>query len=262
MINDSTLTQLVSQYEKRLLEIEKELSNCPPGRIAHDTHSGVPRLVHETYDSTGRHRTKLSNNPDKISALIRKYIFSEEEKYLKEKLRLVEAVEKRIVDVNLDSIVEKLKKNPCITDELILNALRAGDPTDWANQPFEQLDWMIEEKRHITSRGLKVRSKSEILIAERLYANNIQFRYEEIIHCGKTRVAPDFTIKKSNGSIWYWEHEGLTSADAYLKRQKQKHETYALLGIVPWKNLIVTYDNENGDIDLRIIESEIINKLL
>ncbi len=29
-----------------------------------------------------------------------------------------------------------------------------------------------------------------------------------------------------------------------------------------WKNLIVTYDNEQGTIDIPIIESEIRNKLL
>lgn len=37
---------------------------------------------------------------------------------------------------------------------------------------------------------------------------------------------------------------------------------YETADIVPWKNLIVTYDNENGTIDLAIIDGEIRNKLL
>ena len=37
---------------------------------------------------------------------------------------------------------------------------------------------------------------------------------------------------------------------------------YERAGIVPWKNLIVTYDDEYGGIDTRIIEAEIRNKLL
>lgn len=37
---------------------------------------------------------------------------------------------------------------------------------------------------------------------------------------------------------------------------------YERAGIVPWKNLIVTYDDETGNLDLRMIEAEIRNRLL
>lgn len=37
---------------------------------------------------------------------------------------------------------------------------------------------------------------------------------------------------------------------------------YEAGGIVPWKNLIVTYDNEEGHMDTRLIDAEIINKLM
>lgn len=37
---------------------------------------------------------------------------------------------------------------------------------------------------------------------------------------------------------------------------------YETRGIVPWKNLIVTYDDENGHINLAEIDSIITNKLL
>ncbi|MCQ4635662.1 hypothetical protein NE619_02885 [Anaerovorax odorimutans] len=47
-----------------------------------------------------------------------------------------------------------------------------------------------------------------------------------------------------------------------MKRHKWKLAMYEKAGIVPWKNLIVTYDDENGNLDARIIEAEIINKLL
>lgn len=91
-----------------------------------------------------------------------------------------------------------------------------------------------EEKRHTTSRGLKVRSKSEVLITEML---------------------PD-------GRVFYWEHCGLMSLKEYREHQKWKMEVYEKAGIVPWKNLIVTYDDEDGNINVGIIESEIQNKLI
>ena len=42
----------------------------------------------------------------------------------------------------------------------------------------------------------------------------------------------------------------------------RKMQLYASVGIVPWDNLIVTYDNSDGIIDLRIVKAEIENKLV
>ena len=44
-------------------------------------------------------------------------------------------------------------------------------------------------KRHTTSRGLKVRSKSELLIAEKLSEHGILFRYEQILEIGGAEYA-------------------------------------------------------------------------
>lgn len=43
---------------------------------------------------------------------------------------------------------------------------------------------------------------------------------------------------------------------------KRKMEIYETAGIVPWDNLIVTYGDINGNIDVRAIESELRSKLL
>ena len=45
-------------------------------------------------------------------------------------------------------------------------------------------------KRHTTSRGLKVRSKSELLIAEKLSEHGILFRYEQILEIGVAEKMP------------------------------------------------------------------------
>ena len=37
---------------------------------------------------------------------------------------------------------------------------------------------------------------------------------------------------------------------------------YEQAGIVPWDNLIVTYGDQYGNVDVREIESQIINRLL
>ena len=48
----------------------------------------------------------------------------------------------------------------------------------WAEAPYETNPYLPEEKKHIVSGGLRVRSKSEALIAEFLQMLGIPFRYE------------------------------------------------------------------------------------
>ena len=49
---------------------------------------------------------------------------------------------------------------------------------------------------------------------------------------------------------------------AYVEWQRKKAELYASVGFYPWDDLIVTYDTDDGNIDLRIVEPEIRNKLM
>ena len=43
----------------------------------------------------------------------------------------------------------------------------------------------------------------------------------------------------------------------YMERHKRKLEIYERADIVPWKNLIVTYDDQYGNINMNVVESEI-----
>lgn len=54
----------------------------------------------------------------------------------------------------------------------------------------------------------------------------------------------------------------MPSNPEYMKHHKNKLSLYESVGIAPWTNLIVTYDDEYGNFDMQIIESEIRSKLL
>ena len=98
-------------------------------------------------------------------------------------------------------------------------------------------------------------------MSEKLDTFKLPHRYEQMIYIENYAFSPDFTILTPKG-IYYWEHAGKVNDPRYLRHHKWKMEMYEKAGIVPWKNLIVTYDDENGGIDTRIIEAEIRNKLL
>ena len=82
-----------------------------------------------------------------------------------------------------------------------------------------------------------------------------------MLYIENRRFSPDFTIFH-RGELFYWEHCGLVGNPRYMKHHKWKLDMYERAGIVPWKNLIVTYDDETGNLDSRMIEAEIRNRLL
>ena len=67
-----------------------------------------------------------------------------------------------------------------------------------------------------TSKGDKVRSKSEIIIANLLFEHGIDYEYElPLVFANGTSICPDFTIMLSDGSKVFWEHLGMLGLESY-----------------------------------------------
>lgn len=101
----------------------------------------------------------------------------------------------------------------------------------------------LEERLiHRTSKGLAVRSKSELLIAEALESMNVPFRYEQPLQRGGKTYFPDFTISDEiTGRSVYWEHLGMLDDENYVRSWNRKLSWYRSNGILPYE------ENENGD---------------
>ena len=121
----------------------------------------------------------------------------------------------------------------------------------------------------VSEKGEFMISKSEVIIADKLHNNSIQYVYEaEISDDRGIAIHPDFTIEDSDtGITYYWEHLGLLTKDDYRSKWKRKTEWYERSGIVEYtknpdadKQLIITRDKPDGGIDSSEIK-EIIDKL-
>lgn len=121
---------------------------------------------------------------------------------------------------------------------------------------------------HRTLRGEMVRSKSELIIADRLQAHGIEYVYEQSLTLGGQTRYPDFIIDDAeSGEKYYWEHCGLLGDPEYQRRWERKQAWYRNNGILPLAEgsgpngtLIVTQDDENGGISSQAIE-EMINRI-
>ena len=103
-------------------------------------------------------------------------------------------------------------------------------------------DWFKEERKLATLSKYFVRSKSEVIIANMLVAEEIPFAYEEpLFATDGSMYLPDFTVK-FKGETYYWEHVGRLDLEGYKKHWEQKEEWYN--ANFPGK-LIVTYEGNN-----------------
>ncbi len=111
---------------------------------------------------------------------------------------------------------------------------------------------------HRTEQGRLVRSKSELVIADKLYARGIEYAYEQPLPLSNGRVRyPDFTIADhARGVTFYWEHLGLLDDPRYRARWERKRAEYLAAGILPWQDgggpegtLIETSDDPGGALD-------------
>lgn len=125
-------------------------------------------------------------------------------------------------------------------------------------QDLEKMLTELEEKEKLVNMALSHCPPGQLMLTRQ----GGQLSYVQVITINGYDLVPDFALLSIRNEIFYWEHCGLTGNKEYMRHHKWKLEQYETAGIVPWKNLIITYDDEQGNIDLRIIESEIRNKLL
>ena len=112
----------------------------------------------------------------------------------------------------------------------------------------------------MTPKGTMVRSKSEALIAGILELYGLEYQYEKRLTLGGRSFYPDFTLSNVlSGELIYWEHFGLTHDSEYRKAMTEKLAVYEEHGILPWKNLIATFDSEDGYIDMQRIHRILCN---
>lgn len=112
---------------------------------------------------------------------------------------------------------------------------------------------------HVTDKGERVISKSEVIVANTLARHGIKYSYEKPLKLeGRDKpIKPDFTIEY-NGKTYYWEHLGMLSQESYRNKWMLKLELYRKNNIEP----ITSKDDANGGIDSKEIENIIKKQIL
>lgn len=125
----------------------------------------------------------------------------------------------------------------------------------WQNTPFEKKQ-LNTTFTFLTERNEKVRSKSEVIIANYLNTLKIPYKYECPHTLGDKVFYPDFTILnvKTRKEIIF-EHFGMMDDESYRNNAFDKVELYAHNGYIPGVNFIYTFESKSHPLNISTLET-------
>lgn len=169
-------------------------------------------------------------------------------------------------DVGKSTILEALDIFLMMEKEVLVMPI---EPTweqklaQWDGETYQGKEFYEGTAVIITEKGERVRSKSEKILADYFYRNNIIYKYEKPLFLkGYGTVYPDFTfLSRKTGEEIYWEHEGMMDKSDYAKTAVKKLESYQKNGIYLGERLIATFETEQTLLNSQIIE-QLVQKYL
>ena len=134
----------------------------------------------------------------------------------------------------------------------------------WRDEIKTSRTFLTDECKFTTDQGEWVRSKSEVIIADRLYHTGVPYRYEPVITFQSGEVMrPDFLVlNMGTRQEILWEHFGMMDDELYRKKTWSKLSHYNVAGLVPGMGLITTFESAVTALDTQMIDGIIENFLL
>ncbi|SCY13037.1 hypothetical protein SAMN02910370_01450 [Lachnospiraceae bacterium XPB1003] len=130
---------------------------------------------------------------------------------------------------------------------------------NWKKEIYEPFEFNESVTEFFSNDGIRVRSKSELIIANMLEQNGIPYRYEyPLMLKGMGTVRPDFTcLNIRTRKEYIWEHFGMMDNIAYANKNIVKIESYEQSGYYLGKNMIMTFETSQHAISSNIIKAMI-----
>ena len=240
-------------------DLETELQGLPDGSLLVYDKRGK-RYYCQRFRPEGNrkkeHRVSINKDADMILALARKkYVEHALASTVNDIAALDEAIGK-YAPVNEESVMASFcAKYPELSKGVFFGK---RDAESWAAGGAPNEGFYEEDLKSVSSQGEKMRSGGEMYIASRLDHFGIPYRYEEALGIPDLIYAPDFTIlRPRDRKIFYWEHFGMVNDETYVRKNIGKVSDYIDYGIRPWDNFIMTFNNEKGGFNGKLIDAMI-----
>ena len=275
--------QLAPLIEKRLAELQnllftkkKTYEKAPQGRIRISQNGGHP----EYYLVTERGSLRGKYLPHSQKTLARQLAQKDyDARLIKLLQKEISALQNYMKQTCNGRAIPELYDSLCparrslITPAILTNEQYAARWQDvsWTGRPFAS-----DAPYICTASGERVRSKSEVIIADTLFRYNIPYRYEFPITLKRSNsddirrdlgrsitLYPDFLcLNTRTRTEFYWEHFGLMDSTEYSNNAAGKLRLYTENGILAGRNLIITMETQTEPPSIKALEKLIEEFLL
>lgn len=248
------LSSKLSELEILIKNVEKSLEKAPKGTLKATVSNGVIQYFIR-HESTGEIQYLSVAKKGLAKALAQKEYDKNFFKLATKQRRQIKKVLENIPDTQLSNAYDKLSsKKKMLVEPYIMPDDKYVEK--WQAQEYKAKRLLDDEPFLITDKGERVRSKSEKIIADKLYSMGIPYRYECPVKLkGLGTVYPDFTILnvRTRKEIYY-EHLGMMDKEEYCQKAISKIEHYGKNGIYIGKNLIVTFETSKQPLNMMVVE--------
>lgn len=264
-------------FEKELIKIqkmkkhiEKALGPEMEGRIVGKISKGK---YPQYYLAKGTEAEKRQGGKSRL-----KYLRKEElemakamvqREYIIKLLKVLEKQEKAILRFNnqyhVDETIEVFECFPEGKRKLISTYVLPDSVflEEWRQKHKGGKNEYPKERIFLTENEEPVRSKTEKIIADKLFFRKVPYEYEAELKLPSGVVFyPDFTILNiRTRNTFYFEHFGMMDNAEYCKKTLEKLEAYEKNGLYPGEKLLFTMECSQKEINIKNLDN-IIDKYL
>ena len=281
MFSIDNLRHKCSVLEGEIRTLKKHINNCDPSEclVSRKGSGGSFYYYKRSKDADGRRQEKYL--PQSSDNEIRRLAYSA---YARSRLRDAEA-EKKALETLIQflskesQVSQLLKKHPGVAAALgdwlstrNDDGLSASDielrekAKEWTNRPYKRSTLNPENLKFPTIvPELYVRSKSEADIISRFEYFGVAYHYEEeyevpehlanLYRRNGYALHPDFKCRNMRtGNVFWWEHQGKWDDAKYVADLAQRENLLYKIGLIPWKNLIITTETLARPLDLQWVD--------
>lgn len=259
ILSAETITPQIAARLEELREartiVQKCLKTVPEGKLrvatAKDTFHYY--FVNEV-NSNGKYIPK--ENIDIAKGIAQKDYYEASLKAINNEIEFLSTTYKKYSAIDSNLVYDQLKngRKPLVTPMHLTDKEYAKF---WSNVEYRKKGFAVNAPEFFTSKGLRVRSKSEVIIAEALYSMGIPFRYEFPISIRNLGyVHPDFfCLNLRTREEFIWEHFGMMDNLEYAAKNTEKIDMYAKSGYILGRKFIATFETSLTPINTKTVKT-------
>ena len=237
---------------------EKKIKSLPDGWICIKRRGD--RVYYYQKGKSIREKILKKDDSKLLQDLLQKNYLEKVLRSAKSEKLILDRIQKMYPEILAEDVYEHLKEER-------RQLVRPIVPTDeqfvqrWLEKSYTPNPIPDDVPFYQTLNGERVRSKSEMIIADRLLANGIPYKYECPLKVGKKIIHPDFSILRlSDRKIIYYEHCGRMDDPEYSEDMVNRVNDYSLAGILQGDRLFMTFETSKTPLDVRVLD-KMINKI-